>query len=152
MGKKTGLEILVENNLTEIVDGFAWILLGKYQSTRGYKKWEMTFVYPENADKYEFADMRRLLENDENAILFNGYECTWVGVDGMGGTDISTKDVAKRLKSAYDSGKYKATHEEIDALMPDEMYRETVKEREKIRNNLEANGWTFENGEWVQPA
>lgn len=119
-------------------------MLGKYQSTRGYKKWEMVVVYTETAERYEFGDMRRLLNDDKNAILFNGYECAWVGVDGVGGTDVSIKDVAKRLKKAYDTGFCKATHDEIDALMPKELYNEMMKEVEEQRNYLLNNGYTLE--------
>lgn len=140
----TGLEMLVESNINEIADGMAWIMLGKYQSTRGYRKWQMICVYTDTAEQIEFGDMRRLLNDDKNAILFNGYENAWVGVDGVGGTDVDIKDIAKRLKRAYDTGFCKATHDEIDALMPKELYDEMMKEIEETHNYLLNHGYTPE--------
>jgi len=119
----TKLEMLIESNTIEIADGLAWILLGKHQPAKGQRTWRMVCAYAEScvADKSDFDDMHQLLKDDPNAILFNGYECAWVGVDGVGGTDFSIKDVARRLKTAYDTGFCRSTHEEIDALMPESL-------------------------------
>ena len=135
------IEALVESNIHEIADGFCWVLMGKYQSTRGYRKFDMVCVNPETADRCEFGDMRRLLADDPSAILFNGYENAWVGVDGLGGVDeVSPREVAKRLANAYRNGLCRATGEDIDALMPKELYEEIMEEQREIWKTLRRSG------------
>lgn len=136
-----GLEAVVDANIDEISGGCAWIMLGKYQSTRGCKKWEILCVFPDSAGQRDFGDMREFLNNDENCILFNGYENAWVGVDGMGG-DANVKEVAKRLKKAYDTGFCRATHQQIDDLMPRQLYDEMMEGVNKRKAYLLTKGYT----------
>jgi len=115
----TGLEKLIEGNIDEIASGIPWVLIGKDQTTRGYKQWTAVVLYEDEscADDIEFRKARILLNDDSNAILINSYHNAWVGVDEDGGYE-SIKDIAKRIKAGYDNGWCRATHTDISMLKP----------------------------------
>ena len=114
-----GLEQLVSGNISEISNGIPWVLIGKAQSTKGYRYWDAIVLYGEEpcACEIEFRKARLLLNDDPNAILINGYYNAWVGIDEDGGYE-SVKDIAKRIKAGYGAGWCKTSHMEIAMLKP----------------------------------
>jgi len=107
----TGLEKLVSENIDEIANGIAWIVVGKPQG-----KWDMKVVWKELSLDIEFQKARILIERDPNAILVNGYENAWLGIDEDGNYK-SVKDIADRIKAGYKAGMCLVTKEDIDRMM-----------------------------------
>jgi hypothetical protein len=122
-----GLEQLVSSNIHEFTSGIPWILVGKAQSTRGYRYWDMVVLHEEeSACEFEFRKAHILLEDDPNAILINGYHNAWVGVD-EDGEYKSIKDIAKRIKAGYEAGWCKTSAFEVDMLKPAAMLIEYIR-------------------------
>ena len=114
-----GLEQLVSNHIYEISNGIPWILIGKAQSTRGYRYWDAVVLNEDEtcACDMDFRKAHLLVNDDPNAILINGYHNAWVGIDEDGGYE-SVKDVAQRIKVGYEAGWCKSSHLEIAMLKP----------------------------------
>jgi hypothetical protein len=123
----TGLEKLVEENICELKEGIAYVAVGKRRPSRGSRPWEMIVIYNEGAERREFGNIRHLINDDENTILFNTYNSAWVGFTEEGEYK-SIRDVANRIKTGYENGRCRATHDDVDALMPEDLRAEMMAE------------------------
>jgi hypothetical protein len=117
-----GLEQLVSDHISEISSGIPWILIGKAQSTKGYRYWDAVVLHEDDtcACDMDFRKARLLFNDDNNAILINGYQNAWVGIS-EDGEYKSIKDVTKRIKAGYEAGRCKTSHLEIAMLKPMEI-------------------------------
>jgi hypothetical protein len=64
------------------------------------------------------------------------WDSAWAGFDEDGDCK-STRDVAKRIKQAYEAGRCRGSIDDVDALMPDAMraeYEAEMKERDRFIN------------------
>jgi hypothetical protein len=135
-----GLEGLVAGNIAALQDGAAYIAVGKPAAGTGFRYWRMEALFPESASRRDFGDVRRLVNDDPNAILFNTYESAWVDFDEDGGYK-SVRDVAMRIKAGYEAGRCRASVDDVDALMPAGLraeYEAEMKERKAILRDMEA--------------
>jgi hypothetical protein len=137
---KDGLERLVAENIGELADGIAYIAVGKPATGKGFRMWRMEILYHEGASRRDFGDVRRLIGEDANTILFNSYESAWVGID-EDGSYRSIADVARRIRNAYKIGLCRAAVADVDALMPPEMrteYEAEMARREAVWAEMHA--------------
>lgn len=122
-----GLIQAIESNIHDISSGLPWVLIGKAQSTRGYKYWDAVVLHEDDsACEIEFRKAHILLRDDPNAILINGYYNAWVGIDEYGDYE-SIKDVATRINGGYKAGFCKSSHLDIAMLRPAEMLVEYIR-------------------------
>ncbi|MDR1218364.1 MAG: hypothetical protein LBK73_02010 [Treponema sp.] len=127
-----GLEGLVADNVTALQDGAAYIAVGKPTAGTGFRYWRMEALYPKSASRRDFGDVRRLVNDDLNTILFKAYKSAWIGFDKNGGYK-SARDVAMRIRAMYEAGRCRASHDDVDALMPVGLRAEYEAEMEKRR-------------------
>jgi hypothetical protein len=135
-----GLEGLVAGNIAALREGIAYIAVGKPVAGKGFRYWRMETLYNESASRRDFGDVRRLVNDDPNAILFNTCESAWVGFDEDGGYK-SVRDVAMRIKAGYEAGRCRASVDDVDALMPAGLWAECeaeMEERKAILRDMEA--------------
>jgi hypothetical protein len=133
---KNGLEQLVCANIDALKDGIAYIAVGKPTSGKGYRYRRMEILYHESASPRDFGNIRHLINDDPRTIFFNTWDSAWAGFDEDGDYK-STRDVAKRIKQAYEAERCRASIEDVDALMPDVMraeYEAEMKERDRFIN------------------
>jgi hypothetical protein len=133
---KNGLEQFVCANIDALKDGIAYIAVGKPTTGKGCRYWRLEILYHESASPRDFGNIHYLINEDPRTILFNTWDSAWAGFDEDGDCK-STRDVAKRIKEAYEAGRFRASIEDVDALMPDVMraeYEAEMKERDRFIN------------------
>jgi hypothetical protein len=113
--KYSGLEKLVADHIRQLSEGIAYVAVGKRRPGSGGRLWDMIFIYPDSDSGWTFGMIRRLIREDDNTILFNTYQSAWAGFTEHGDYK-SVEDVAKRIKEAYETGKCRATFDDVDVL------------------------------------
>lgn len=116
-----GLENLINEKIepNTIDERGICVAVGKPSTSRGGRAWQIIVIHPDRATCEDYADIRRLITTDENTVILNIRGTIKIGYN-LGAT-------TRAIKAKYASGKYKATHKDVDAIMPEALYQEMVK-------------------------
>jgi len=115
----TRLDALIENDLSAIRGGIAYLAIGKVKNGQSRRVWKLEIIWPQDAEDEEaMAPVKNLFESDPNTILVNAYQNAWIGFTGEGefcdGGNV--RDTARRIKWGYETGRCRATFDDVKQL------------------------------------